>query len=664
MRESINLRNYTALSSLLALLLLLSGESTLLAQAKPVLPLSERILDCSEPTLIFNDLSVVRSDIKNLFTDLGVGSLADSFLEPLENFGETGFDETAGAILYSNIISSKVDNLQLHVADADKIVQKFSSNADTKIVTGEFFILDKNLSDIPVARSFGASLQSAVTAVENEGRLLFIQNKDSKLSKQLLAAPLLNKRLDDTAKDIINRSGMSATWSIPKESWKDLGVPQNLTVYENELTDAEFDWIEQLADITKTVTVALVGVKYESKTVHVRSHAQFSHDKPLNTIVNFDKIKKEWAPDLGFEKEQLVFSAAIQMEAFRSSAAARVIPQIALMEADKNNPMKLLQGGMLRVFAELMGDSWNDLSVARIGMYLNDPEENAGQLALIGIADAKEGADVLTELRRMSAITTPKNDDAEPEQNKNEELLRLIEMMQSDDSNLANRSATRLVLAGSDAIALLKKIDTAGNAVLQRRVNNTLRRIKLRIDREGNGSEVIDPGFWTTLNPGLRWEENTGTVNEFASHTIHVTSDASKTPAEVEAATQMMVTFFGDQWNQIQVVAVNDRYVFLIGSDTKLLKKVVANVANDKRQLLQAYTDVGMTPVIGQVQVWVNALRATQVLRVRQIAGIRIPEESIDQHRCWVGLNIEPHAISVDSLIPVTQIQPFLRLAF
>ena len=666
MSKPINLRKFNAFNSLLALLILLGGGSTLLAQSNPAPPLSERILDCDQPAFILNDFLVVRTDVKNLFADLGFKSLGDSFLESLDNRGETGFDETAGAIMYSNIFPSRIKNLQLHVADADQIAENFSNDEDTKIVTGKPTILDKDLLDIPVARFFGSRRQTEVTAVETEGRLLLMDDKDSEVSKQLLTAPLLTKRLDATAKDIINRSGFSAVYNVPKESWNALGIPEYQSVYKDEFSDAEYKWIEQLADIAETTSLTLAGLKYEFKTLHLRNHAQFKQEKPVSAIVNLDQIKKDWAPDLGFVKEQLVFTAAIQMEAFRSSAAARVIPQIALIEAGKNNQMEFLQGGMLRVLTELTGDSWNDLSAARIGMYQNDADENAGQLALIGIADAKDGADVLTELRRLSLITMPKKetDAAEPNKEEKDELLRLIELVQSKDSNLANRAATRLVLAGNSAVPLLKDIDHNGNVVLQTRIRNTLRRIKLRNQQQQGDSEVIDPTFWTTLNPGLRWEEKTGTVNEFASHTIHVTPDASKTAEEVESATQMMTTFFGDKWNQIQVVEIQNRFVFLVGSDTDLLEKVVSNVANEKRGLLQPYTAAGLKPVTGQVQVCFNALRTSQVLKLPGVAGLKIEEEKIDDHRCWVGLGFEPHAASIDVLVPISQMQPFFQLAF
>jgi hypothetical protein len=404
--------------------------------------------------------------------------------------------------------------------------------------------------------------------------------------------------------------------------------------------------------------MGLIGLKYHKQDFQIRSRVHFGDGKTLDGLVDFSKTERDWQPDLGFETDQLVLAASIQMEAFRSSAAARVVPQIVLRESGRTRDFEFLQGNMLRILAELSGDSWNDLSAARVGLYQNDVNEKAGALAIVGIADARVPEDVLKELRRLSRLTSPEALSVKAA-DREDELLRLVDELASEDGNVSGRAETRLVLAGKAAVPALEKGIEAWNPNLRERAERVLRRINSETNPAGK--EVVDPGFWTTLNPGLRLEESTGQVAGFTAHTIHVTPDPSKNKEEVLEAVGVMESLFGDGWGSIQVIQVRNHFVFMIGSDGEMLQRIVNNVEAGTSALTEPFREAELTPVHGQIQVCVNTTRIMNLAGVQNWQGNR-REFDVVPGVCWLGLDLDQRAASVDALVPVKQVIPFIQM--
>ncbi len=374
-------------------------------------------------------------------------------------------------------------------------------------------------------------------------------------------------------------------------------------------------------------------------------------------LLELAQTERDWRPDLGLELQRLVVAGAIQMDVFRSSAGARVIPQTLLRGFGRRQQFRFLHGNMLNLLLELAGDSWNELRAGRIALYVNQDVEQQGQLAIIGVVDSNDPDQVMSELARLSQLTRP-DEDATTRGKIEQEIARLVRELGSLDSNTAARAETRLKLAGPMALPALEEIAHSKDDALRRRADRILRQLKNRSPRDA--SRVADPWFWTTLNPGLRLVESTGSMSGFTAHTVEVTPDPSKTPDEVEEAVAVMQSLFGPNWNVIRFVQVRQHFVFMIGSNDELLQRIVSHVDTGSTFLMKSFDNVGQGSRQGQLQVFVNTTGLRSLMR-EPATGV---DGSWKDQLCWTGLAFEHNAASLEALIPVKQIIPFVMMGF
>ncbi len=621
--------------------------------------MADRIADASDGIIVLNDNQVVINDLRRMTKDLGFPEAGDWLGNFLSVDRQSGLTGKNGVIAYYGLRSDNLfeDEIAVfEIENRESLLKYWAKGNEEGIREATGFDLASN--PVPV-ELFGLLWGHPRSRGYIHGNKLVAFEGEDDVARKFLDAPPLAAKLDATSRDIIHGSGISLIGQISPEEVNNVITADWLVgEFGSDMTEAEQKWLHDLAETGMATRLGLLGLKYHDRVFQLRSHAQIGEGKSLERLVDFTKADQPWKPELGLEVEQLVLSAAIQMNAFRSSAAARVVPQVLLRESGRGNQFGFLQGNMLRILAELSGDSWNDLSAARVGLYQNDEDEQAGQLAIVGIADARKPEDVLNELRRLSRLTSPEALSVKAAE-RADELLRLVDELASEDCNVSDRARTRLILAGQAAVPALKKGIEVWNLEQRERAQGILNRIQT--DTDAAGKAVIDPGFWTTLNPGLRLEESTGTVAGFATHTIHVTPDPSKTTDEVGEAIGVMQGMFGENWGSIQVVQVRDHFVFMIGSDKSMLERIVKNVEAGNSILTKPLRDAGMKPLEGQIQVCLNTARIYQLSGIRNWTdpeGKLKPAEGL----CWVGLDFDQHAVSADALVPISQVLPFMAM--
>ena len=175
---------------------------------------------------------------------------------------------------------------------------------------------------------------------------------------------------------------------------------------------------------------------------------------------------------------------------------------------------------------------------------------------------------------------------------------------------------------------------------------------------------VIDPKFWTTLNPKLEFKNAEKTADGFNAFLIEISPDPSK-PEEVrQQARGMMKGLFGDQWNTIPVIQVEDHFVFMIGSNQEKLNQICRNVRDQKNDLLKHLNGVGDGSQSGQFQVMFNPEKLDRIFGIsRQANWIFHPEKKPedDEKLCWVGLNLKSNSVGAEFLLPIDQFQSFFN---
>ncbi len=620
-------------------------------------PAWQRFLNMEDSQNIFiDDVKIVRDDINQLGEDLGFGSLADNFLRDFLSVRteEVFYSRKSGFSLPGAFVGETI--LGFVIVDRELMLEQLDVDGD--IEEGEFFrFYDTEYLPIQTELIVGHEQQTYGIISGNQ---LFVCEDDQKES---VKAALESERVDedffdDKMKEILDLSGISVAGTLEFadefiDDFTEITQPEGL-----DLTESELEWLRSFGDVAKHAQASVLGFKYqESKDLQFRARVKTPDEHSFEKIVNLEN-RRDWNPDLGFEKEGLIFSGSIQMDAFHSAAPIRAIPRLLLYEFGNQRNFKFLQGNMLRLLSELMGDSWNDLTAARVAVYQNLEADKhlAGEIAIMGVLDAKSSANVLKELEALAAVTSPMMA-AERSQQKQDEIAELIEQLASSTDSEAVRAETRLRLAGPSAIESLDAAfqrSTAGP--FRNRVERILTFLRTREKEIAETTAVADPYFWTRLNPGLALQLNEGEVDGYQRHIIEISPDPSKTDQQVADATAIMVGLLGPDWNQLQIVQVKDHFVFMLGSNQDLLKKFVANTNLGTGKISKSFEGVGQCDWQSPLQFSVDAAGLSKLLGYRN--WLRQKTKPADQP-VWLGVNMSEHAIGIDILIPVQQIIPF-----
>lgn len=633
------------------------------AEPSPRLQLLQQIRDSSAPHLILDDLDVVSADVRRMLNDLGFGEFSEFAVGSLKPDRAMAIDSSAGMVQTQFY---PVEQCCFRIRDVDLFEQFAARSAVRPEGAAYFEWADGGPRPAFGLFGLGSTLQNGV---RDGNTLLLFSPFDSRGGNEEHAAgwlksgqqDLLWPELDEPTRQIVLQSGLSVvTGADPEMLDRELGIGGFGEEFSTEQSPAEQAWLKDLAGVVRASDRQVVGIKYHPRVFELRARAQISAGQSFDQLVRPESAAADWKPALGLEREQLVLAAAIQMNAFSSSAASRVVPRVALLSAGRVQTFEWLHGNMLRTLTELMGDSWNDLDAARVAFYQNREPDRFGQFSIVGAVDARDPDAVLRELERMSRLTSPEAASLKGLE-RDEEIARLLELLVDPDPNVAARAESRLVLAGRAAIPALERARQSWNDVQRESADRILRRIAGPAGERDPQRAVADPGFWTELNPGLRLETSTGRTGGFETHTVHVTADPSKNAEDVAAATRMMVGLFGSDWNRIRVVQVRNHFVFLNGSDLALLERTVANLDAGRQLLGTGLDGVGNCSRNGQLQLWVNGQRLRDSFfpgNLLLTLGDR--EMPRTDQPAWLALEIHGSGAEAKALVPIEHLVPVL----
>lgn len=628
----------------------------------PRLTLLEQVRDSAEVWILVGSLDEVAVDLKSLAIDLGVENYAELATQMLLPGEIAGIDRSCGMAFTDGW---PINQLQLRVLDRQRLDEQLEravgKPADSPVLQ---FERPEQLK-LPTLAS---SIRRGFLA---DGNLVLLGDQISAEEANVLQAEWptdaqgrLWNQLDSRTRELVLASGISAVLKTEQEATADWPfLDESKEGFLSQRTPAEREWMQQLTGILRSSRRQLLGLKYREQVLEIRARAQVGEGTSLAPLLRDDPNRADWRPGLGLERERLIAAAAIRLAGLSSSAGARVLPQWLLQLGSEQQDLSWLNGNMMRILIELMGDSWSDLNTARLAIYEaatpEDPTEwNPGAYAILGVVEARDPAIVLRELGRISRLTSPEAAAARGFE-RDEEIRRLIEELGNPDPDLANRAETRLVLAGSSARKELELAVQQGNPLQQDAAQRILVRIGEPDGEQQTRKAVVDPGFWTTLNPGLRLETETGQTGGFVTHTIHITPDPSKTPEEVAEAIELMQKLFGEDWNRIEVVQVREHFLFLVGTDRARLETAVARV--DAGQQL-AMPDGQLIPASnpdGQIQAWADGLRIRDLFApvVQQDRDSPAPDSLPP---VWLELSLQDEGVESQFRLPIQVLRQML----
>ncbi len=475
---------------------------------------------------------------------------------------------------------------------------------------------------------------------------------------------LLWPKLDSHSQTIVSQSGISfiSAYDEGRSAFAEY-VSELQEMNAAVLNPKELEWFEKFGAVAGSTDRQILGMKYHEHLLEIRARFQLPQDVTFDSLIKTDDRSASWIPDLGLSNENLVLALALDSDALPNPAMMRFLPWLGLTQFGQQQEFRWLQGNMVGVLAELLGDSWNDLTASRLGLYETSNAMAQGQFAIVGVVDSRDPGRVVEELERISRLTSPLGNGVQADE-RDKEIKKLIEELGSDNFEVSARAETRLVLAGHAAMEPLTaaSVDWTGQRLsAAKRILHRLQSVRAQSESHKVRLAFTDPTFWTTLNPKLRLEKATGATAGFTTHTIHISADPSKTVEEVEGAVAIMASLFGPNWDTIRVVQVDKHFVFMIGSDDTLMQRMVQRVSQGQGDLARTLAGVGDSSRTGQMQAWVDGRRIMKLfVRVDELQELQaIPNQ---ERPIWFAIDINKNGGELKTLVPVVQIIPAVRL--
>jgi hypothetical protein len=624
---------------------------------KDRLPLLQDMRDLGRGVVVFDRLDIVVGDIERMAKDLSVDSLTSEFLR---------MDKGLCDVTYPGLVYY-IDNNLAHVRIKSRSgLARLLDLPDEEPEDGKLYSMP--IADyLPLSELLNIRDEGTV----NGDALIFANNwgveRDSAAEIDAWRAAgdnLLWPKLDSKGQAIVSGTGIAfiSGFSDGGEAFRDYFSDFERMQAES-LNPKEVEWFRDFGSVISMTDRQVLGVRYHERVLEIRGRAQLPEGTTFDGLIKTEVSEVDWKPDLGLRNENLVLALAFHTDAFPNPAPMRFLPRMGLYYGAEQEQLQWLQGNMVGVLAELIGDSWNELTAGRLALYETPDAEKLGQFAIVGVVDSRDSAVVLDELDRIASLTGPLANAVKADE-RDEEIRRLIEELGSDDYEIAARAETRLVLAGRAAIEPLKTASRDWTGDRSNAAQRILRRMEAISPDSPEQQERLtfsDPAFWTTLNPGLWLERNTGEFAGFDSHTVHISADPSKTEEEVQGAVAIMVGLFGPAWEKVRVVQIDDHFVFMIGSDDALLESVVQRVQKGTGELAQSMDGVGNCSRTGQIQAWIEGRRIFKLF-----LGEDLPQEMKvlkgEERPIWLAMDVGLNGMDVKTLIPIEQIIPAVRM--
>jgi hypothetical protein len=393
------------------------------------------------------------------------------------------------------------------------------------------------------------------------------------------------------------------TKQLPASRVKALKDSDVLAVFSSRTQNDQIDWFQD-----RTVTwlkqnrdadeeeKKIVSQLFEalSKATHLSISMRVDEGLVFNTDLFFDEkddkeIRKLMAA-LNPNENSATLAGLPKGDVLLANAGAangaRSLPALSILSRElyrgwlHPSIRKLDKAGFLNQsqrmqFAGIFGEVYQQFDGFRFAMYRNPDPANHGMVSIVGIADVGKPAEFITDMQQLASFVNgtglnPVGDD-KFEGPTPKTIAKLIEELGDRSFRKRHSATTRLIIIGEPALTQVGKAMRSTSREVARRAQIIEKRIQAAIKE--SRSTQIKANLITKAQPKFIFFPNQETRQ---GKSVHLVELKTKETAELRVQLRMI---FGPKWQHIRLVPLQDKVVFLLGSNVELLDQTLKNIA-------------------------------------------------------------------------------------
>ena len=487
------------------------------------------------------------------------------------------------------------------------------------------------------------------------GDSLALAEKKDSITAFLKARPMA-EFLSPRSREMVNNCGATFIVGFDKDDAKSALSGFNLSNLDEEESKAK----EALIRLASTSQFGLVGYTYEQKILEMRAQLGFAEENTISEVVNLEETSKGFQPTLGLPREQLVISSSARLSSFRSPAMVRLMSRQLFIGRSKDFDTRFQ-----KIAAELFAEAWYEIKSFRIGLYVDRDDDPSARFSLVGVLDPKDPDQFLDRLATM--MPSGETDETKTDRKQQEEIESWVNDLSSRAFETRRRATAKLLLAGIKARPALEQAAKSGQPERKMRARMVLQRLDKNAAESIRRMNQGEGPFWSSSRDlKAKVQRKAGRIGDHEMTLINLGFKRKDDVGKVARMTDLARNVFGEKWNELRLVRVGDRFVFLFGSNQKILEKTVENLASNKDPIRAFSKDkIRQQPENNQVEFHFSAKRSLKYFwtNTRRRGG---EEKKLDpstlssfgfrlDDRTWEGKLITP----VSEVMAIYQYLPF-----
>jgi hypothetical protein len=254
------------------------------------------------------------------------------------------------------------------------------------------------------------------------------------------------------------------------------------------------------------------------------------------------------------------------------SALLNLLPESKQMIATADRP----------VFAGVIAEIWHQLRGNRFGVYLSGDESKQGLFSMVAILDTDDPGKFVQELRTLAKIGDGSALDLDKKQSGDApDIAKLVRDLGDAKYQVRQSATLRLRLIGEPALSHLDKAAAEGDLETTRRAQQLYKQIsEVAAQRR---KELLNKDLPRGLRPTFGFIAKAETRGQLPIDVIHIRLAERDRPFA-----KQLEQLLGPEWDRLRLAIYGNQVVVLVGSDTALLEKALANVTAGKPGLAKA----------------------------------------------------------------------------